>query len=242
MSFGDLWRRVGNSLLGYSNELPLKPTSSQAIKAQVEPVEVKRSYFLRPFARQDAAIASLQRGFNGLYDLLTGLQENIDRQNRRQEEIVSYLSHIPDLIQSLPETTRNQAEALRNIGRQIQDNLSQQKQLADLVVKVGENSHEHQAAVENLTTRVDSVVENGDKLLLSIRQVSSTISAMNQSNDSNAQIARHIQDSLRRQDETIEAAFTRQNSRLTAWLAISFGLTIASMAGLGAMMFIFMKK
>ena len=110
------------------------------------------------------------------------------------------------------------------------------------MVKVGENSHEHQAAVENLTTRVDSVVENGDKLLLSIRQVSSTISAMNQSNDSNAQIARHIQDSLRRQDETIEAAFTRQNSRLTAWLAISFGLTIASMAGLGAMMFIFMKK
>jgi hypothetical protein len=242
MSFSGLWRKIGDFILGNSNELPLKASSPPARLPSSESIETKRSYFLRPFARQDAAIASLQRGFNGLYDLLTGLQENLDRLNRRQEEIISYLSHIPELIQTLPETNRNQADAMRNLNRHIQDNASQQKLLSDMVVKVGENSREQQAAIETLALRVDTVVENGDRLLSSIRQVCSSINAMNQSNDSNTQIVRHIQDALRRQDESMEAAFLRQNSRLTTWLALSFGLTFFCMAGIGTILFIYMKK
>jgi uncharacterized protein YhaN len=240
MPFSSLWRRIGNSLLGYSNELPLQP-SLPSPKQSSDAIEVKRTYFFRPFARQNAAIASLQQGFNGLFDILASLQESIDRQNRRQEEIVSYLSHIPDLIHTLPENTRSQSEALRNLNRQLQDTLSQQKQLAELVIKTGENSHEQQAALENLSSRVDSVVENGDRLLVGIRQVHTSISSINQTNDSNTQIVRHIQDALRRQDQSIESAFSRQHARLTTWLAVSLCLSIASTLGLGGLLLYILK-
>ena len=69
------------------------------------------STFLRPWARRDQAINNLQEGFSTLTDLMSAVRDNLERQGQRQDELLGYLSHLPQAIQSIPEAGRIQGEA-----------------------------------------------------------------------------------------------------------------------------------
>ena len=78
-----------------------------------------RGSFLRPWAKRDAAIANLTHGFQTLTDLMVAVRDNLEQQNRRQDELIRYMSHLPEAIQLIPETARAQGETLKAIHQQI---------------------------------------------------------------------------------------------------------------------------
>jgi len=117
------WFRRGNQGNGALDGSQLiDPSHGTAIET--------RTSFLRPWARRDAAIGQLQDGFTTLTDLMSTVRDNLERQNRRQEELVQYLSHLPEALQSLPESNRMHGEALKAIHQQLENQNSQQQRLA----------------------------------------------------------------------------------------------------------------
>ena len=77
------------------------------------PVVVTRSSFFAPGRSAHAAIQQLQDGFHALTDLMGGIRDNLDRQDRRQAELMQYLSSLPQVLEQLPESSRVQGEGCR---------------------------------------------------------------------------------------------------------------------------------
>src|SRR5689334_14488896 len=101
-----IFGRLGK-LFGRSNgaEMKLQPDEQHPI--------VHRSSFFRPWARRDEAITNLQQGFTTLADLMAAIRDNLQRQDSRNEELLSALQQLPEMLQSVPESTRVQTETLR---------------------------------------------------------------------------------------------------------------------------------
>jgi hypothetical protein len=94
-------------------------TSGNGHGTSIEPVQATRSTFLRPWARRDQAITHLQEGFNTLTELMSAVRDGLERQGQRQDELIGYLAHLPQAIQSIPEANRVQGETLKAIHQQL---------------------------------------------------------------------------------------------------------------------------
>lgn len=66
---------------------------------------------VRRLSKRDQAMA-MQEGFNALSSLMTSIRDNLNDQGRRQDELLRFLSHLPEAIQSIPESNRIQGETL----------------------------------------------------------------------------------------------------------------------------------
>src|SRR4051794_37883731 len=93
------WFRKGNGQA--DNELPLAHDN-----AMIE----SRSTFLRPWATNRVAINRLQEGFKTLTELMSSVRDNLEKQSRRQDELLTYLAHLPEALKSIPEAGRIHGE------------------------------------------------------------------------------------------------------------------------------------
>ena len=160
--------RTGNGAAGNGadqGELPLEQHAANM------PVVVTRSSFLRPWAKRDAAIQQLQDGFHALTDLMGGIRDNLDRQDRRQAELMQYLSSLPQVLEQLPESSRVQGEALQAINQQLASQNAQQQKLADILQRIGETGGQQRELIEDLAKRVDSAKHNDETIAAHLQSV-----------------------------------------------------------------------
>jgi hypothetical protein len=217
-----IWSRVTHWMIGSPpGDLPLRKTAHEL--APLKRAEPQRPSFLRPFARRDSAIANLQQGFSALSELMRCVRDSLERQGKRQDEMISYLAHLPELMHSLPESQRLQSEALRTIGQQLQQQTQHQGRLAEMMTRATQSCDDQRLVLENLNGRVESVLEHDDRIAQNLRHVAGTIENMGRNGESNVQALRQLQENMQLRDQSVHDLVQRQNSRLTF-------LSIAAMA------------
>src|SRR4051812_8581187 len=116
-----------------------------------------RSSFLRPWARRDAAINQLQEGFTTLTDLMSSVRDHLDHQSKRQDELLGYLSHLPEALQQLPEANRMNGEALKAIHQQLANQNGNQEKLAEILEKLNTKGLEDREVLEEVRERVETM-------------------------------------------------------------------------------------
>ncbi|MFI5380974.1 MAG: hypothetical protein ACHRHE_16875 [Tepidisphaerales bacterium] len=208
------WSRLAHWMIGSPPDLPLRKTANEL--APLQRTETRRPLFLRPFGRRDAAIAGLQQGFSALSELMHSIRDNLERQGKRQDEMISYLAHLPELMHSLPESQRMQSEALRTIGQQIQQHNQHQGRLAEMMAKATQSYDDQRLVLENINGRVESVLEHDDRMAQNLRHVSSSMENIGRSGESGVHVLRQLQDSIQQRDQSVHDLVHRQHSRLTA--------------------------
>jgi hypothetical protein len=201
-----------------------------------------RGLFRRPWARRDAAIAGLQQGFDSLADLMTGIRENLEGQSRRQEEMLGYLSHLPQLLESLPETQRMHGQTLQVIGRSLQQQTEQQGRLAEILDKLTDGHGEQRQVLESLTGRTDTLAAHNETISATLRQVGSVMEIVGRSSESGAEVLRHLSHELSRRDGQMEEIIQRQSRRLTAMLMATVVLSVLALAAAGVMGYLLLRR
>jgi chromosome segregation ATPase len=224
------WSRLGRWLIGAPEELPL--ARGAEVRDPPQALEVRPRYFLRPFARRDAAISDLQHGFEDLAELLSAVRDNLERQGRRQDELIAYLTHLPEAVQGLPEAQRRQFEALRLLGQQLQQQAQHQQRLTEMVGQVHDAHATQRVLIESITGRVEAVLEHNDRLGQSLRQVAAGLQSVNQSADNGNQAVRQLAEHLRHRDAELAELLDRQAARLSRLL---LGATVAAVVAVMAL-------
>src|SRR5438105_686636 len=145
-----LMLQIGRIFKKDNSTLPLE---REVRGGEIAKVSAKRTSFFRPWAKRDAAIASMQEGLEGLAGgmaevrgsmeteeglagVMTNMRDNIEKQGRRQDEMLAYLSHLPEILHSLPEAHRIQAETLKSIGQQIQQQSATANRVGEMLEKI----------------------------------------------------------------------------------------------------------
>jgi DNA repair ATPase RecN len=188
-----------------------------------------RSRFLRPWARRDAAISNLQEGFHTLTDLMSTIRDNLDRQNNRQDELINYLSRLPQVLESLPESSRVQGEALHAIRQQLAQQNGQQQKLSEILEKIGEGGTEQRVMIDSLRQRVESLRDTDEAIAENLSSVGSAMKSVSHTSATSAQVLEQMRDRVDQRDGQLEQILQRQNTRFTTMLAIAIFLSVAAL-------------
>src|SRR3954451_22693154 len=193
------------------------------------PVVVQRSTFLRPWAKRDQAIQQLQDGFTTLTDLMSGIRQNLERQNERQGELMQYLSSLPQVLEQLPESNRVQGETLKAIHQQIAAQSAQQSKLSDILERVAETGGQQRELIEDLAERVESVKANDETIANHLKGVGEAMAGVSRNTSDSSQVLSNMRDNLNSRDGQLERILHKQNTRFTTLLAIAIFISIVAL-------------
>jgi chromosome segregation ATPase len=190
---------------------------------------VPRVTFLRPWAKRDAAINNLQEGFHTLTDLLSGIRENMDRQSQRQDELLAYLSHLPEAMRAIPESSRSNGEMLRAIHVQLEQQHLQQDKLAEILEKMHEADGEQKQAIHDVRENIDAIHQSGESINTGLNGLGAALQNVSRNSTTGAQVLEQMRDRIDARDGELERILNRQNTRFTTLLAIAIFLSMSAL-------------
>lgn len=175
--------------------------------------------FLRAFSRRRTTIEQLETGVTALAELMNSIQQHLERQSARQDEMVRCLANLPAALQQLPEAQRLQGETLQAMVEQIERHADRQNQVADLLERLSRAESERGRALDALQDRVD-VLSSHDQ------SIAQNLGAVGTAMQTSATILHQLQDNLDERDGRWEKILRRQNLRFTLMLSVTLGVSL----------------
>ena len=188
-----------------------------------------RSTFLRPWAKRDAAIDQLQNGVGALSDLMNSIRESLERQSHRQEELLQYLSHLPQALQQLPESNRVQGETLKAIHSQIEKQTTQQNRLGDILERISQADNKQARTLDAIQERVDSLTEHDQAISQNLNTLGEALHAVSENSQASAHVLGQLRDNATKRDGELEKVIRKQNTRFTTLLAVAIVLSVCAL-------------
>src|SRR5206468_11228136 len=121
---------------------------------------VKTSVFRFWRRKPDPAVANLQRTFGHLTDMMVSIRDHLDRQGQRNDELLAHLSHLPRVMDLLPETSRVQAETLKAIHQHLEGQNLAQRQLGNILERISQTGGDQRKILEALKDRMEVLNEH----------------------------------------------------------------------------------
>jgi vacuolar-type H+-ATPase subunit I/STV1 len=188
-----------------------------------------RPSILNPLAKRDQAIANLQQGFSTLTDLMSTIKDNLHDQGRRQDELLTYLSHLPQAIEGIPETNRLQVESLKAISARLEQQNTQQNLIGEILGKLADNDLQQKQAVADVRTRVENVAEQNKNISENLSSVGAAMQTVSKNSQASAQVLEQVRDNLQQRDGQLERLLHKQAMRFTSLLYVAIFLSIAAL-------------
>src|SRR3954469_12144433 len=214
----------------------------QSLLGQSSSNALERTTFLRPWAKRDAAIQHLQDGFNTLTDLMGAIRDNLEKQNQRQDELMTALSQLPQMLEAIPESNRMQGETLKAIRQQIEGQGAQQERLGDILGKIGATSSEQKQAVDAIRSRIEDLHKADTSIADYLNNVGSALKDVSQNSASTTQVLSSMRENIKERDEHLERSLSKQNTRFTTMLATAILLSIAALVAVCVMGYLMMNQ
>jgi hypothetical protein len=201
-----------------------------------------RSTFLRPWAKRDAAIENVHNGLSALADLMGTIRDNLEKQSGRQEELLKYLSHLPDALASLPEGTRIQGETLTAMRSQIEQQNAHQSKLAEILDRIAQADAEQGNTLKALDQNMSTLREHDRAISENLSNVGSAMQSVSTSSHTTSQVLQQMRDNQAARDGELERILQRQGNRFTTMMAVAIFLSIAALSAVVVMGWLMLQK
>ena len=232
-----LLSRIGRWFKGENGEQPLGERPATPTSTALE----SRTTFLRPWAKRDAAIQHLQEGFTTLTDLMGAIRDNLEKQNQRQDELMSALQSLPAVLETLPENNRMQGETLKAIRQQIESQSASHERLGDILNKIGTTTGEQKQMVDALRNRVEDLHKADTSIADYLNNVGSALKDVSQNSASTSQVLSSMRDNIDSRDGELQRVLQKQGTRFTTMLATAIFLSIAALVAVCVMGYLMMN-
>jgi uncharacterized protein (UPF0335 family) len=197
------------------------------------PIE-PRSTFLRPWARRpDPNLEQLRSAVGALGELMTGIRDNLENNAKRQDEMLSYLAHLPQALQQLPESARVQGEALKAIQLRMERQSTEQQHLAELLERISTADQVNGKTLEGLQQRVDTLNQHDKAIAENLNEVGEAMQSLGRHSETSALVLKAMREDTSTRNGELERILQRQGSRFTTMLAVAIFLSIAALAAVG---------
>lgn len=195
-------------------------------------VEVRRGFF-RPWGRKaasrDQAIMQLQQGFSTLTELLVAVKGNLESSTSRHEELMHYLEHLPQALESLPEQNRAQQETLDAIRGQLEHHSDQQDTLAEILRRLSQTGGESRKLVADLNDRVEALQDADHQIAVHLGSVGSAMESVSKHSAAGTSVLGEMRDHLASRDEQLEKLLQKQGTRFAVLVAVAIFIALAAL-------------
>ncbi len=159
---------------------------------------------------------------------VVAIHDAMDRQAARHDELLKYLSLLPNAIDRLPADAQAQAETLSAIHRHVAAHAAAQEKFGAVLDRIGRNGEQSERALRAIDQRMESIDLRGRTVGEAMELVCTTTRAGTKAVES-------LKGQLVGRDSELEKLLRQQNARLTAMLLTALGVSIGA-AGLAAAM------
>lgn len=204
-------------------------TETPAAAEPATQIEPRTTAFLRPWGKREQAIDQLQNGVAALSDLMGSIRDNLERQSNRQDELLTYLSHLPEALQTLPETARVQGETLKAIQHQMEQSNAQQGKVADVLERIHRADAEQRSSLDAVQDRVDIISMQEESIGRNLTLVGTAMESVSRHSETSAKVLSNLHENLTNRDMDLERVIRRQNTRFTTMLTVAIVLSVAAL-------------
>ena len=212
------------------------------LQSHTQMATTRRPSLFHPFAKQNAAIESLQSGFVTLTDLMVSIRENLERQGGRQDQLLEHLSKLPALLEQLPESSRLQGETLKALHQELSAQHTNQQRLTEILDHVSKSSAAQHEALDGLSDRMDRARQTDEQIASNLGNVSSTMQELGRTTTAGANLMESMRDNMSSRDNDLQQVLLKQGQRFTVMLSIAIFLSIAALVAVAVIGYLLLMK
>lgn len=201
-----------------------------------------RSTFMRPWTGQRAGIQRLQESVDTFTDLMGSIRENIEQSSKRQAELLSHLSQLPETLRLHTENSRVHGETLRAIHQQLEGQSVQQEKLGDILEKLSTGDGEQREAIGELRDHMESIRQTDAAISQNLNSFGDALESVSQNSTTGAQVLEQMRDRIDSRDGQLERLLNKQSTRFTTMLAIAIFLSTAAVVAVCVMGYLMMIR
>jgi chromosome segregation ATPase len=168
------------------------------------------------------------------------IRQSMVDQGRRQNELIGYLSALPKLLESIPESSRLHSETLKAIQAQLQRHGDQQETLGEILEKLSESGGDQKDLLEGLRERVETLNHQDKAMADSLGSVSAALEQTSRHSAAGTQVLESLRENLKSRDGELERVIQRQNVRFTTLLIAAICVSITALAAVLVMGYMMM--
>lgn len=189
-----------------------------------------RSTFLRPWARRpDPNLEQLRSAVGALGELMTGIKDNLEQNARRQDEMLQYLSHLPQALQQLPESSRMHGEALRAIQLRMERQSTEQQHLAEILERVSNADQVNGRMLEGLQQRMEALNQHDKAISENLNEVGAAMQSLGRHSETSTLVLKQMREDTSTRAGELERILNKQGTRFTTMLAVAIFLSVAAL-------------
>jgi hypothetical protein len=182
---------------------------------------------------KETPMQQMQKGYNEMIDLMGAVRGHMELQSQRSERLLNVLEGLPQALQSLPETSRNQTRTLQAIQTNLEQQGKHNAKLSDALNGLSTTTSQHQHAMTAVGKQLDAGHQRSEQMLNSFSSLSTTLDRMGESNEASTGLLRQIAEQESKASQQVRELFTRNQKHMTTMSVVSWSLALIALTVAG---------
>ena len=173
-----------------------------------------------PQTERQEQIEKLQKGFEQLVEQLKGINEHLDRQAGRQEELMGQIEQLPKILESFPQVVENQKRTTEELLDQLKNAAAKNEKFIDAVEKIPNETAKQTDALVNIDHQLGAAADLEVQRTESFNNFNNSLDKLNQSTMSQTDGIIQMSKTFAASDRYLKYIISRQNKRFM-WIFIA---------------------
>lgn len=217
---------------------PLKPVQSKGADSDkysdIVPVRVESK------PDRTETLQMIQSSFEKLVAQLGGINEHLGRQVEQNAELLKRIDEIPQLLQSLPDSIKNQKFAVDALVEQLRSQALKNQQFAEIITKIPTACEEQTAAVKEMAGQAAAQAAVDTQILEGMRKFNSITDKLNGNVAQQAHSIDQMSRAFTASDQYLKYVLNVQHKRFMRVFVAS--LTVCTLVIIALLIVIFLLK
>ena len=194
-----------------SPELAVDNKSTQSKEVVVKAIQPKS---------KPEPLEKLQAGFDKLIEKLQGINEHLNRQITQNEEMMSRIEQLPQLLEGFPGLLENQKQLTEQLLDQLKAASGKNQQFIDAVEKIPTETAKQTDALVDIDHQLAAAADIDVQMAESFNKFNETLDKLNQSTITHTDSIKQMGKTFATSDRYLKYIISRQSKRFV-WIFIA---------------------
>ena len=166
------------------------------------------------------SLEKLQEGFNKLIEQLQGINEHLNRHVAQNEDLMTRIEQLPELLESFPAVVENQKQLIEQLLEQLKATAAKEQQFVDAVEKIPAETTKQTDCLVNIDHQLAAAADADVQMTESFNKFNETLDKLNQSTVGQTDSIMQMSKTFATSDRYLKYIISRQNKRFM-WIFIT---------------------
>ena len=240
MSIKDIWTKTSDWLRNHSlakapedqpqvDDQGLITEDADSAESTADSQDTQSSVVVKAVQPRSKAesLEKLQAGFDKLIDKLQGINEHLNRQITQNEELMSRIEQLPQLLEGFPALLENQRQLTERLLEQLNAAAVKNQQFIDIVEKIPTETAKQTDALVNIDHQLAAAADIDVQMTEGFNKFNETLNKLNQSTVAQTDGIIQMSKTYATSDRYLKYIISRQNKRFIWVFIAAIGICVA---------------